>query len=164
MLAVLIESVKVPGKGNLKLTGSLGKVMQESAEAAFTYIKSRAAEWGIEAEVFEKNDFHIHVPDGATPKDGPSAGITITSALYSLLTGKRLKSHLSMTGEINLRGRVTIIGGVKEKVIAALRAGVRDVILPLENKKDLEDIPDEVKDKLKFHFVRNFDEALQIIF
>lgn len=161
---LMIESVKVPGKGNLKLTGSLGKVMQESAEAAFTYIKSRAAEWGIEAEVFEKNDFHIHVPDGATPKDGPSAGITITSALYSLLTGKRLKSHLSMTGEINLRGRVTIIGGVKEKVIAALRAGVRDVILPLENKKDLEDIPDEVKDKLKFHFVRNFDEALQIIF
>ncbi|MBR7127342.1 MAG: endopeptidase La [Lentisphaeria bacterium] len=159
-----IESVMVPGKGNLKLTGSLGKVMQESAEAAFTYIKSRAADWGIEAEVFEKNDFHIHVPDGATPKDGPSAGITITSALYSLLTKKRLKSHLSMTGEINLRGRVTIIGGVKEKVIAALRAGVRDIILPLENKKDLEEIPEEVSSNLNFHFVKNFDEALKIIF
>ncbi len=161
---LMIEVLKVPGKGTLKLTGSLGKVMQESAEAAFTYIKSRAADWGFEQEIFEKNDFHLHVPDGATPKDGPSAGITMASALYSLLSGKRVKSYLSMTGEINLRGRITAIGGVKEKVIAALRSGIKDVILPEANRKDLEDIPEELQKELTFHFVRNFDEALPILF
>lgn len=159
-----VETIMIPGKGNLKLTGSLGKVMQESAEAAFTYIKYRARDWGIDSELFEKNDFHIHVPDGATPKDGPSAGITIASALYSLLTKKCPKSFLSMTGEINLRGKITIIGGVKEKVIAALRSGVKEIILPEENRKDLEDIPKEIQEKLKFHFVSKFDEALKIIF
>ena len=161
---LMVEVLKVPGKGALKLTGSLGKVMQESAEAAFTYIKSRAADWGIDYEVFEKNDFHLHVPDGATPKDGPSAGITMASAIYSLLTGKSLRPYLSMTGEINLRGRITAIGGVKEKVIAALRSGIKDVILPEENRKDLEDIPEELQQDLTFHFVKTFDEALDILF
>ena len=161
---LMVEVLKVPGKGALKLTGSLGKVMQESAEAAFTYIKSRAADWGFSQEIFEKNDFHLHVPDGATPKDGPSAGITMAAALYSLLSGKSVRPYLSMTGEINLRGRITAIGGVKEKVIAALRSGIRDVILPEENRKDLEDIPEELQKDLTFHFVRNFDEALPVLF
>ena len=161
---LMVEILKVPGKGALKLTGSLGKVMQESAEAAFTYIKSRAADWGFDYEVFEKNDFHLHVPDGATPKDGPSAGITMASAIYSLLSGKSVRPYLSMTGEINLRGRITAIGGVKEKVIAALRSGIRDVIMPEENRKDLEDIPEELQKEINFHFVRNFDEALPILF
>ena len=161
---LMVEILKVPGKGALKLTGSLGKVMQESAEAAFTYIKSRAADWGIDQEVFEKNDFHLHVPDGATPKDGPSAGITMASAIYSLLTGQSVRPYLSMTGEINLRGRITAIGGVKEKVIAALRSGIKDVIMPEENRKDLEDIPEELQKELKFHFVKTFDEALPILF
>ena len=161
---LMVEVLKVPGKGSLKLTGSLGKVMQESAETAFTYIKSRAAEWGFEQEVFEKNDFHLHVPDGATPKDGPSAGITMATALYSLLSGKSVRPYLSMTGEINLRGRITIIGGVKEKVIGALRSGIREVILPEENRKDLEDIPEDLQKDLTFHFVKTFDEALPILF
>ncbi len=161
---LMVEVLKVPGKGSLKLTGSLGKVMQESAETAFTYIKSRAAEWGFEQEVFEKNDFHLHVPDGATPKDGPSAGITMATALYSLLSGKSVRPYLSMTGEINLRGRITIIGGVKEKVIGALRSGIREVILPEENRKDLEDIPEDLQKDLIFHFVKTFDEALPILF
>ena len=161
---LMVEILKVPGKGALKLTGSLGKVMQESAEAAFTYIKSRAADWGIEQEVFEKNDFHLHVPDGATPKDGPSAGITMASAIYSLLTKQHVRPYLSMTGEINLRGRITAIGGVKEKVIAALRSGIKDVIMPEENRKDLEDIPEELQKELTFHFVKTFDEALPILF
>ncbi len=161
---LMVEVLKVPGKGSLKLTGSLGKVMQESAEAAFTYIKSRAADWGFKQEIFDKNDFHLHVPDGATPKDGPSAGITMASALFSLLSGKSVRPYLSMTGEINLRGRITAIGGVKEKVIAALRSGIKDIILPEENRKDLEDIPEELQRDLTFHFVKSFDEALPILF
>ena len=114
--------------------------------------------------MFEKNDFHIHVPDGATPKDGPSAGITISSALVSLLTGRKLRPRLAMTGEITLRGRVTAIGGLKEKTIAALRAGVRDIVLPEENRKDLEDIPRQVKEHLNFHFVSNIDQVLNLVF
>ena len=159
-----VESVMVPGKGELKLTGQLGDVMKESAEAAFTLLKSRAAELGIEYELFEKNNFHIHVPDGATPKDGPSAGITITSALYSLLKKVSTRPALAMTGEINLRGQVTAIGGLKEKVIAALRSGVKTVVIPGENVKDLEDIPENVRSQLDFKPVNNINEALKIIF
>jgi ATP-dependent Lon protease len=136
-----VEAVAMPGKGDLKLTGSLGNVMKESAMAAYSYVKGHAGEFGIELKKFEKNDIHIHVPDGATPKDGPSAGVTLTTALVSLLTGKKVRHDVAMTGEINLRGKVTAIGGVKEKSIGALRAGIHNVILPEENRKDLEDIP-----------------------
>ena len=160
-----IEVIAIPGgKGALKLTGSLGKVMQESAETAFSLIRAHAAEWKIEPAYFNEHDFHIHVPDGATPKDGPSAGITLTLALISLLTGRSLIPRLSMTGEITLRGRVTAVGGIREKVIAALRAGIRQVILPEENRKDTLEIPEEVRKKLEFHFVNEFREALKIAF
>ncbi len=160
-----IEVVSIPGgKGNLKLTGSLGKVMQESAETAFSLVRSRAAKWNIDPAFFNEHDFHIHVPDGATPKDGPSAGITLTLALVSLLTGRALKPYLSMTGEITLSGKVTAVGGIREKVIAALRAGIREVILPEENRKDMEELPAEMRDKLEFHFVRVFSDAEKIAF
>ncbi|GEM_PF-3690 len=157
-----VEAVKVPGKGELLLTGSLGAVMKESAQAAFTYVRGHAKEYNIPQNAFTKNDFHIHVPDGATPKDGPSAGVTLTTALVSLLSNKPVRPRLSMTGEITLRGKVTAIGGVREKVIAALSAGIVDVILPKSNEKDLEDVPDEVKNKLKFHFVSEISEVLEI--
>lgn len=156
-----VEATKMPGKGDLRLTGSLGDVMKESAMAAFSYVRSHSKELGIDDEVFTKYDFHIHVPDGATPKDGPSAGVTLTTALVSLLTGKPVRPHLSMTGEITLRGKVTAIGGVKEKVIAALRAGISDIIMPADNEKDLHDVPDEVKSAIRFHFVSHIDEVLK---
>ena len=154
-----VEVISMPGKGELKLTGSLGKVMQESAEAAFSYIRSQAAVWGIPPETFEKSNFHIHVPDGATPKDGPSAGVTLATALLSQLTGRPVKPLLAMTGEINLRGRVTAVGGIREKVIGALRAGIKTVLMPKANEKDTEDLPPEVLKGLKIHFVETFDEA-----
>ena len=159
-----IETTMMPGKGVLKLTGSLGNVMKESAEAAFSYIRSNAEQMGISKEVFTDNDFHIHVPDGATPKDGPSAGITITTALVSLLSGKPVRPYLSMTGEITLGGRVTAIGGLKEKSVAALRSGIKTVIMPKENAKDLEEIPDEVKAGLEYIMVDKVSTALPIIF
>jgi len=159
-----VESLKVPGKGELKLTGQLGSVMKESAEAAFSLLKSRAEKYGIAQEMFEKYNFHIHVPDGATPKDGPSAGITITSALYSLLKEQPTRPALAMTGEVNLRGQVTAIGGLREKVIAALRSGVNTVVIPEENVKDLEDIPEYIREKLIFKPVSNVDDALKVIF
>ena len=157
-----VEAAKMPGRGDLKLTGSLGDVMKESALAAFSYVRGHAKELGINQKIFKENDFHIHVPDGATPKDGPSAGITLATALVSLLTGKPVKPRLSMTGEITLSGKVTPIGGVREKVIAALRAGIRDVVMPADNEKDLEDVPPEVRGQIKFHFVRTIDEVLKI--
>ncbi len=159
-----VESLMLPGKGELKLTGRLGDVMKESAEAAFSLLKSRAERYGIAPELFEKHNFHIHVPDGATPKDGPSAGITITSALYSLLTDCPTRPALAMTGEVNLRGQVTAIGGLKEKVIAALRSGVSVIVLPSENVKDLEDIPENVRNQLEFKPVSDIDAALKVIF
>ncbi len=155
-----VEATKMPGKGDLKLTGYLGDVMKESALAAFSYVRTNAAKLGIKDEAFTKYDFHIHVPDGATPKDGPSAGVTLTTALVSLLTEKPVRPHLSMTGEITLRGRVTAVGGIKEKVIAALRAGIRDIIMPADNEKDLHDVPEEVKTAITFHFVTEIGEVL----
>jgi ATP-dependent Lon protease len=154
-----VEVIAVPGKGDLKLTGSLGKVMQESAEAAFSFVRSQAARWRIDPVQFEKFNFHIHVPDGATPKDGPSAGITLGTALLSHLTGRPVKPRLAMTGEITLRGKVTAVGGIREKVIAALRAGIRTVIMPEENAKDTPELPDEVRSKMKFIFVSRFEEV-----
>ena len=155
-----VEVTMMPGKGNLKLTGSLGNVMRESAEAAFSYIRSNSGMLKIKDDVFEKNDFHIHVPDGATPKDGPSAGVTMAVALASLLMSAPSRPSLAMTGEITLRGRVTQVGGIKEKVIAALRSGVKIVLMPESNRKDLEDIPAYIKDKLDFKFVDNAQDAI----
>ncbi len=157
-----VEATMMPGKGNFKLTGSLGEVMKESAEAAFSYIRANAKKLKIDSKVFTDHDFHVHVPDGATPKDGPSAGVTITTALVSLLTNKPSVSALSMTGEITLRGKVTAVGGIKEKVIAALRSGVKTIVMPEENRKDLEDIPDNVRNKLEFKFVDDIGKALKI--
>ena len=158
-----VESTSMPGKGKLQLTGSLGNVMKESAQASFSYIKSNYEKYGIDRTLFDKNDFHIHVPDGATPKDGPSAGITITTSLVSLLTQRKVKVKTSMTGEITLRGKVTAVGGIKEKTIAAMRAGIRTIILPGQNKKDLEELPKEVKDKIKFIFVDDAKEAVDLL-
>ncbi|MCF7791972.1 MAG: endopeptidase La [Victivallales bacterium] len=158
-----VESTMMPGKGEIQLTGSLGNIMKESAQAAFSYIKSRHKDLGIKYDVFKRNNFHIHVPDGATPKDGPSAGITIAVSMISLFTGKKVRVRTSMTGEINLRGKVTVIGGVREKVTAALRTGINTVVMPKQNEKDLEEVPDDVKSKLKFVFVENIQEALDFL-
>jgi len=159
---LFIEATRMAGKKGLTLTGHLGDVMKESAQAALSYVRSRADRLGLPADFFETCDLHIHVPAGATPKDGPSAGITMATALASLLTGRPLHSHLAMTGEITLRGRVMPIGGLKEKVLAARRAGVTTVILPKRNEKDLEDVPASIREELQFHFVETIDEVLDI--
>jgi ATP-dependent Lon protease len=160
-----IECISLPGgKGELKLTGSLGKVMQESAAAAFSLVRSRAAQWQVAEDYFSTRDFHIHVPDGATPKDGPSAGITIVSALASLLKNQPLAAGTAMTGEINLSGKVTAIGGLREKSVAALRAGVKRIIVPAENREEYLEIPEEIRNKLTVHFVSDIDEVLAVIF
>ncbi|MDM5156664.1 endopeptidase La [Bacillus sp. DX1.1] len=156
-----IEVSVSPGKGKLILTGKLGDVMKESAQAAFSYIRSRAEELHIEPDFHEKHDIHIHVPEGAVPKDGPSAGITIATALISALTGIPVSKEVGMTGEITLRGRVLPIGGLKEKTLSAHRAGLTKIILPAENEKDLDDIPESVKENLTFVLVSHLDEVLE---
>lgn len=157
-----IEVSLAPGKGKLILTGKLGDVMKESAQAAFSYIRSRSKEFDIDPNFHEKNDIHIHVPEGATPKDGPSAGITIATALISALTGRPVKKEVGMTGEITLRGRVLPIGGLKEKSMSAHRAGLKVIIFPKENEKDLEDIPESVREELTFVPVTHLDEVLEL--
>ena len=152
---LFIEAHKVPGTGKLILTGQLGDVMKESAQAALTVTK------GLVQEAFEKWDVHIHVPAGATPKDGPSAGVAMTLALVSLFTGKPIRPDVAMTGEISLRGLVMPIGGLKEKTLAALRAGIRTVMLPKRNEKDLEDVPAEAKAKLEFVFLEKVEDAVR---
>lgn len=159
-----IEVNLMPGKGKLSLTGQLGEVMKESAQAALTYCRSRSLELGLAEDHFEKIDIHIHVPAGATPKDGPSAGITMATALYSAITGKTVVGKLAMTGEITLRGRVLPIGGLKEKALAALRAGINKVIIPDQNKKDLEEIPKDIREKMEFFAVKDMDEVVRIAF
>ncbi|EFL52484.1 ATP-dependent protease La [Solidesulfovibrio fructosivorans JJ]] len=154
-----IEAATLPGKGALQLTGKLGDVMKESAQAALTYAKSRAKDLGIDPEVFEKNDIHIHVPAGATPKDGPSAGVTLVTALISVLTNTPVCNDVAMTGEITLRGRVLPVGGIKEKVLAAVAAGMKRVILPAQNMKDLRDIPRDLRSKIKVLPVERIDEV-----
>ena len=148
---LFIEVLRMPGSGNLKLTGQLGEVMKESATAALSYIRARAPFLGIEEDFFEKSDLHIHVPAGAIPKDGPSAGVAMLCALVSLLSARPIKKDLAMTGEITLRGHVLPVGGIKNKVLAAHRAGIREIILPAQNQVDLEEIPPSVRQELSFH-------------
>jgi len=157
-----IEAAVMPGKGNIIRTGSLGDVMKESVEAARSVVRSRAARLGIKDEMFEKRDIHIHVPDGATPKDGPSAGAAMTTAFVSALTGIPVRADVAMTGEITLRGEVTGIGGLKEKLLAAHRGGVRTVLIPEENVKDLQDIPENAKNHLEIVPVRWIDQVLEV--
>ena len=161
---LFIEVLRMPGSGNLKLTGQLGEVMKESATAALSYIRARAPFLGIEEDFFEKSDLHIHVPAGAIPKDGPSAGLAMLCALVSLLSARPLKKDLAMTGEITLRGHVLPVGGIKNKVLAAHRAGIREIILPAQNQVDLEEIPPSVRQELSFHPVERLDQALEIAF
>lgn len=156
-----IEVSLSPGKGKLILTGKLGDVMKESAQAAFSYVRSKATELGIDEDFHEKHDIHIHVPEGAVPKDGPSAGITIATALVSALTGKPIRREVGMTGEITLRGRVLPIGGLKEKTLSAHRAGLTKIILPKDNEKDIEDIPESVREQLEFVLVSSIDQVLK---
>ena len=155
-----IEVTVVPGKGKITLTGKLGEVMRESAQAALSYLRSRALDWGIDPQFHEKYDIHMHIPEGAVPKDGPSAGITIAVALASALTERPVRHDLSMTGEITLRGRVLPIGGVKEKLLAAHRAGIYTVLLPEENARDLQDVPENILRKLNVEFVEHMDEVM----
>ena len=155
-----IETSILPGKGKLLLTGQLGEVMKESAQAALSYCRSRAASLGVAEDYFESVDIHIHVPAGAIPKDGPSAGITMTTALFSAISGKAVKSGLAMTGEVTLRGRVLPIGGLKDKSLAALRAGITTILIPEDNQKDLVEIPEELCKKITFHPVRHMDEVI----
>ncbi len=156
-----IEVTPMKGTGKLQLTGQLGDVMKESAKAGISFIRSRSDELNIDPEFYKNKDLHIHIPEGAIPKDGPSAGITMATAVISALTNKLADSKVAMTGEITLRGRVLPVGGIKEKVLAANRAGIKKVLLPRDNKKDMEDIPDKVRRKLKFVFVKNMDEVLE---
>ena len=159
---LFIEAARMPGSGKLILTGQLGDVMKESAQAALSLVKSRAVSLGVDPAVLEKSDIHVHVPAGATPKDGPSAGVAMFVALSSLLTGRPVRNDIAMTGEVSLRGLVMPIGGVKEKVLAALRAGIRTVMLPERNKRDLEDIPADARAQLEFVWVGDVDQALGI--
>ena len=161
---LFIEAALIPGKEGFQLSGSLGNVMKESANAAFSFIRSHAAELGVDPEVFSKNLIHIHVPAGATPKDGPSAGVTIATALVSLLIGKPVKKDLAMTGEITLRGQVLQVGGIKEKVLAAHRAGIRTVFIPALNEADLDELPEDVLNDLTFELIENAEEAISKAF
>ena len=157
---LFVEASRTPGSGKLILTGQLGDVMKESAQAALSLVKARSAQLGIAPELLEKSDIHVHVPAGATPKDGPSAGVAMFTALSSLMTGRPVRSDVAMTGEISLRGLVLPIGGVKEKVLAALRAGIKTVMLPERNKRDLEEIPQEAREQLQLVWIENVDQAM----
>jgi ATP-dependent Lon protease len=158
---IFVEAALTPGKGELKLTGQLGEVMKESASAALSYLKSRAASLGIDPLLFDKNDIHVHVPAGAQPKEGPSAGVTVLTAMASLLTGRPVRDDVAMTGEITLRGRVLPIGGIKEKVLGAHRAGLRRVLLPRRNEADLDDIPADLRKEMQLVLIESIDEVLR---
>ncbi|MBT6986752.1 MAG: endopeptidase La, partial [Rhodospirillaceae bacterium] len=156
-----IESLVLPGKGNMKYTGKLGDVMQESIQAAASYVRARALDFGIKPTVFEKRDIHVHVPEGATPKDGPSAGVAMCVSIISTLTRIPIRRDIAMTGEITLRGRVLPIGGLKEKLLAASRGGIKTVLIPKDNEKDLADIPENVKKELEVIPVTSIDQVIE---
>jgi ATP-dependent Lon protease len=158
---MFFEATKMPGQKDFMVTGQLGDVMKESAQAALSYVRAKAKELGISKSTFEEVDIHLHVPAGAVPKDGPSAGVTMAAALASLLTGRRVRDDVGMTGEITLRGQVLPVGGIKEKVLAAHRAGLKTVILPKQNEKDLEDIPDEARKNLEFVLAERVDDVFE---
>ncbi|MEP7080822.1 MAG: S16 family serine protease, partial [Ginsengibacter sp.] len=150
------------GKGDLKLTGNLGNVMKESAATALSYLQSNAKKYGINPEAFYKNNFHVHVPEGATPKDGPSAGITLMTAMASALTGRKVKTFLAMTGEITLRGQVLPVGGIKEKILAARRSGIREVIMSVQNQRDVDEINPNYIKGLQVHYVKTMQQVLDL--
>jgi ATP-dependent Lon protease len=158
---LFIEATRMPGSKGFQITGSLGNVMQESAHAALSFVRSRAEHLKLDQSFFEKSDIHLHIPAGAQPKDGPSAGVTMATALVSLISGRPVRADVGMTGEITLRGQVLPVGGIKEKVLAAHRAGLKTVILPKRNESDLEDLPEEVRKSMKFIFVETVDEVLK---
>jgi ATP-dependent Lon protease len=157
-----IEAVTVPGKGLVKTTGKLGEVMQESVQAAFSFVRARAPGYGIKPSLLARKDIHIHLPEGAVPKDGPSAGIGMVTAIVSTLTGIPVRREIAMTGEVTLRGRVLPIGGLKEKLLAALRGGITTVLIPQENEKDLAEIPAKVREGLKIIPVAHVDQVLEL--
>ena len=161
---LFVEATAMPAKGTgaLTLTGQLGDVMKESARIALTYVRAHADELGIDADGFDDREFHVHVPAGAIPKDGPSAGVTMTTALASLLSGRPVKHTVGMTGEVTLQGRVLPIGGLKQKVLAAHAAGLTDVILPERNRGDLDDVPEDVREAMTFHPVMTIGEVLEL--
>jgi ATP-dependent Lon protease len=156
-----IEGVMMPGKGRMTVTGNLKDVMKESISAAASYVRSRAIDFGIEPPLFDKRDIHVHVPEGATPKDGPSAGVAMATAIVSVMTGIPVRKDIAMTGEITLRGRVLPIGGLKEKLLAALRGGIKKVLIPEENAKDLAEIPDNVKNNMEIIPVSRMGEVIK---
>jgi ATP-dependent Lon protease len=159
---LFVETSLSDGKAELKLTGNLGNVMKESVSTALTYLQSNARKLSIDPELFGKKTVHVHVPEGAVPKDGPSAGVTMITSIASALTGKRVKSYLGMTGEITLRGQVLPVGGIKEKILAAKRAGLKEIILCWQNEKDIEEIDPEFIKGLKFHYVKTMQQVLEI--
>jgi len=158
---LFIETTVVPGNGKLVLTGQLGEVMQESAKAGISYIRARAKELGINENFYKENDIHIHIPEGATPKDGPSAGVTMCTSVISALTSTPVRKDVSMTGEITLRGKVLPVGGIREKVLAAHRAGIKKILLPKENESDIDEIPENVRKQLTFVLLETVDDALR---
>jgi ATP-dependent Lon protease len=157
-----IESVTVPGKGAIKTTGKLGDVMKESVEAAFSFVRARSPSYGIKPSLFARKDIHVHLPEGAVPKDGPSAGIGLVTSIVSTLTGVAVRKDVAMTGEVTLRGRVLPIGGLKEKLLAALRGGIKMVLIPEENEKDLAEIPANIREGLEIVPVSHVDEVLRL--
>jgi len=157
-----VEALALPGKGDLRLTGHLGEVMKESAQAALSYLRAHSSELGIDPKFFDEHSLHVHVPEGATPKDGPSAGVTMLCALASAAAGRPVRSDLAMTGEITLRGQVLPVGGIKEKLLAALRAGIRDIGLPRENERDLSELTPAIRARLRCHFLTTAADILAL--
>jgi ATP-dependent Lon protease len=161
---LFIEATRMQGKMGFQITGSIGNVMQESAHAALSFVRSKAETLGLEADFFEKSDIHLHIPAGSQPKDGPSAGVAMATALVSLISGRPVRPDVGMTGEITLRGQVLPVGGIKEKVLAAHRSGLKMVVLPTRNEADLEDLPEEVRQEIQFVFVDTIDDVLKAAF
>jgi len=157
---LFIEATRMPGNKGFQITGSVGNVMQESARAALSYVRAKAEQLGLDPDFFDKSDIHLHIPAGAQPKDGPSAGVTMATALVSLVSGRLVRHDIGMTGEVTLRGQVLPVGGIKEKVLAAHRFGLKKVILPERNEADLDDLPEEVRKEMEFVFAETVDDVI----